>query len=268
MENQKSFKYFQFFKNAGLPIFVGLEGHFLSNDLLTAFLNELNFEEVKAEDFEKQRMTNGFRLLKLKRASFQVSKHIGDLQGSDKFAPEKVTPLKGHQLYRYKGHGLMIYSIRHKEWEMAIQKNFFEPQNLIINRIMFNRFLALALGPLGLCGLWGVSIDEGAVIMKAHQSEGECFFVDLENERLFTLEGIKQMDEDFCFLKLSNYLSGKVKSLTNEELHSFLTMNCCTISFNGLPTPIRQVIQHLSQNFKGLIYPETHFIPRNKQANP
>jgi len=145
---------------------------------------------------------------------------------------------------------------------MGCFDNFAEDTNDYSFKVIINRYLSWAMAPLGLAGFWGVPVDEGMVVMSEQGSRGEATFVDLNNQRIISIEGQQKMKARFNILRLNNAIKGRNIRMSQEELLSFLTMNSTYFDDHGLSVPIRQIIQMLTRAATGLIHPEESFRPR------
>lgn len=257
--------YFQYFKDLDYPIYLGVHLGDFDADTVVNFLEAMNFQEVEDKIVEENREKYGFRLLKIARAKKRVMKQIGSFMESDRFAGEKIIPGTGHQIYRFQGHALLVYSLRAKEWEMGMIKDFGADEFQTIHRMIIQRFLSWSLAPLGICGFWAMAVDEGAVVLTPYQSLGEAVFIDLREDKVLTLDGAKELDSDFSFVRLDTTLKGRSKEMSIEELFGFLTVHCSYFSYEGLSVPVRQMIQTLAKNILGVVIPESHFVPRAGQ---
>ncbi len=259
--------YYQFYSEIGYPIFIRFNQDVLGG-FLPAFLLENKFSELSEQDTKKVEKllneTKNARLLNIKLASPQVAQQIRRFVESDTFGPESVTPRDGYRLYRYRGEAAIIYSHLAKTWEMGVFENF--GQDAFSTRVIINRFLAWALAPLGVISFWGVPVDEGVVILRQKESDGECVYLDLQKYQQLSLDGIRDINGMFQILRLDSVLKGRSIGMSREELISFLFQYCVYFDHSGLSYPIRQMINHLSRLAVGQVYPEENFRPRTELA--
>lgn len=257
--------YFHYQKDLNLPIY-------LSVDLSTfgvrfgEFLTEFQFyklnDKEEAAALIEMKKNNNARLLHISEASLVVSKQINGMRDSDYYGVESITPKDGYRVYRYKDYGLMVYSFSAKEWKLGCHKDFGSADCLVPSRIIINRFLSWALVVHGVVGFWGVNAQESMVAQKVLVSKGEAVFIDITNQRMMTLEGVKILRPEFKILRLDPVLKGKNIRMTGEELLCFLSSHCTYLDSSGLSVPIRQMIQVLSKTTVGLLHPEESFRPR------
>ncbi len=265
MEESK-ITYFQYFKDLGYPVFISLDTGIFGEGQTETVLEQIGFGKVEKQEFEKLSKAEYFRHIQLMKLTPKAARQVGAFQHSDKFSFEKIIPGNGYKIYRHKGQALGVFSLRAKDWEIGVYKDFFSQENSASARISLSRLVAWALAPLGVIGFWGVSVEEGAVIMKNYSSMGEWFSIDLDKEIILTFEGVKELEADFSFIRLDNALNGQSKRMRSEELLSFLTMHTTFFDHNGLSIPARQMVQMLSKNFTGLIYPKENFVPRMQKS--
>jgi hypothetical protein len=257
--------YFQFQKELNQPIY-------LSIDLATfdpsfgEFLGQMKFSKLSEKEevvalieLKKHRHA---RLLHVSEASPLVAKQIQGMRESDHYGLESIIPKDGYRVYRHKDMGLMVYSFASKEWKFGCYKDFGSNQRTISSRIIINRFLSLALAPLGIVGFWGVTADESLVAQKVSSSRGEAVFIDVQGLRMISFDGVKKLRPHFKILRLDPTLKGRNIRMTNEELLTFLSAHCSYLDSTGLSVPVRQMIQALSKITEGLLHPEESFRPR------
>jgi hypothetical protein len=257
--------YYQYQKELNLPVYICMDP--LDFDQRFAeFLNEVKFTKLndKEEELAKKNIATQkhARVLRISEASASVSRQIQTSLESDRYGLESIIPKEGYRVYRYKNIGLMIYSYNAKEWQLGCYKNFAAKDNLMAARIVLNRYLSWALSPLGILGIWGVSIDDGMVAQRAADSKGEAIFVDLSHQRLLTVDGVKKMSPRFKVLRLDPTLHNRNIRMTNEEFVSFLYSHCTYFDYVGPSVPVRQLIQAFVKMTEGLVHPQESFRPK------
>lgn len=254
---------YQFYSDMGYPIFIRFNQDAVGMHLPT-FLAENRFTELPDTEVKQidklVRETPNARLLNIELASPHVASQINRFTESDTFGPESVTPRDGYRIYRYRCEAAIIFSHLSKTWEMGVFENFGEEP--FTAKVIINRFLAWALAPQGIISFWGVPVDEGAVILKQSQSEGECVYIDVQRYIQLSLDGAKEIKGTFQILRLDSVLKGRSIGMTKEELLSFMYQYCAYFDHQGLSYPIRQIIHHLSRMAHGHVYPEENFRPR------
>ncbi|MCY4643477.1 MAG: hypothetical protein OXB88_02570 [Bacteriovoracales bacterium] len=266
----EKFSYFQYVREMGYPVFVrielqeeGAQAPFEWAQEAKTFLEEQRFDEIEEEEFVRVRDQgpDSYRLLTIKRAGPRVVKHLGVFQSSSPYGAEKIIPREGYRFYRFQGHGVMVYSFSFSEWELGICEDLGTRQYRTIHGIILNRFLALALAPLGICGFWGILTKEGLVIMRRFSSLGEAVFIDLQKNCLLSSEGPKRFNAHFSFIRLGSGERVRKQVMGIEELLGFLSSHCVFFDHGGLNVPVRQMLHTLSIHYRGEIYPKSKFNP-------
>ena len=263
--DDRGYTYFQFHKEFNIPIVIKVNLEQFSSDL-GHFLNENGFLQLPIEENKKiqeilQNETNA-KILKISEATPAVANAINAVREGDAYGLESVIPKEGYKVYRYKGVGLLIYSLSSKEWELGCLGDFGEGTDKLSYATILNRFLSWALAPMGVVGFWGVPVDEGVVVMKQCNSKGEVIFFDVFKDRVFTIDGVKNIKSSFRIMRLDRTLKGRNIRMNNAELLGFLSVHCSYFDYSGLSIPVRQMIQCISTKVFGWIHPMENFKPR------
>ncbi|MEI8346569.1 MAG: hypothetical protein WCG27_03825 [Pseudomonadota bacterium] len=257
--------YYQFFKSLNIPVYLQCEKAMATQEWST-FLKQHQFEELNKDELKKMlpslNKTRHARVLKIVEATPTVAQQIDMIQEQDRYGEESITPRDMFKVYRYKGHGLIMYSALAREWNCGlVLDGKFEDKKLVLRSIL-NRYLSWALAPLGMVGFWGVPVDQGVVVLKQAESFGEAFFVDLANHRVLTVDGMGKIKSHFKMMRLDPMLKGRNIRMSNEELLSYLTIHCVYFDYPNLSVPIRQLIQEIAKTAEGLVHPRENFKPR------
>lgn len=257
--------YFQYFKMFNFPVYVRCDLNNFNPDM-TKFLLGLQFSEIEEKEVEAVeevlRTHPHARLLTIQEASPRVARQIDSVIESDRFGAESIVPKPGYKVYRYKETALMVYSTASQNWEMGCFYDFGSQEIENICRAVMTRYLSWALAPLGLVGFWGVPVDEGAVVMRQWEVGSEAIFFDVRKRLFLSIEGNRRVGPRFKILKLDPTLKNRNIRMTSEELLSFLSLHCSFFDFEGLSTPVRQLIQSLTQQVEGMVHPKESFKPR------
>lgn len=257
--------YFQFNKELGIPVYVALDLTSFEQSVQD-FLMKMKFSKIadseEAEVLKKIKTQKDARVLNITEATAIVSKQIHGTMESDRYGHESIIPKEGYRVYRYKDVGLMIYSFGAKEWQLGCYKDFGSRINHIASSMIINRYLSWALSPFGILGIWGVSVDEGMVAQRAIDSKGEVVFIDVINQKIMTIDGVKKMSPRFKVLRLDPTIRGRNIKMTNEEYLSFISAHCSYFDYSGLSVPVRQMIQSFVKLTEGLVHPQESFRPR------
>ncbi len=258
-------QWYQFRKELDWPIYVRFHPNEFDHEV-GDFLTLQKFHKLSEtegqEAYKKVLKDSRAKVLTMKDANIAVARQITSLVESDRYGEESIVAQIGYKVYRMKNLALMIYSFNSKEWEIGIIKGFGSKQELWKSKIVLNRFLSFSLQSFGVVGFWGVPIDEGMVVQRYQESRGEAVFIDVQNEQVISLDGIKKLSPRFKVLRLDPTLKNRNIKMTQEELLSFLSSHCSFFDLTGLTVPVRQMVQKLARMTEGLYHPEESFKPR------
>jgi len=170
-QTQPNMAYFQFSKSQKYPFFVRVNGEELVGNASNT-LEKLGFVKSDEVQYRKHLVAKTpFKLLNLSEASHQLGQKIGVHSSElDHFGAESVTPGENYEVYRYRGHGLLVFSLSQSVWEMGITVDFSRDSHVRVFKIMLSRVMGLALGTMGVISFWGVPVDEGFVVMKQNEA--------------------------------------------------------------------------------------------------
>lgn len=257
--------YYQYQKELNFPVYVCMDP-LAFEQRFADFFTEMKFTKLtdKEEIEAKKRIAieKHARVLHISEATPPVSRQIQMTLESDRYGMESITPKVNYRVYRYKKVALMIYSFTAREWQLGCYANFASKENIASARMVVNRYLSWALSPLGILGIWGVTVDDGMVAQRATDSKGEAVFIDLANQRLLTLDGVKKISPRFKVLRLDPTLHNRNIRMSNEEFVSFLYSHCTYFDYSGPSVPVRQMIQAFTKMTEGLVHPQESFRPR------
>jgi len=270
MMEDRDFTYFQYHTENDYPVFLCLEEGTLSESLM-AIIKELNFRTLSGseiDDLQGELSRNpSARMLKIVPASFKLSRQIMSASESDRYGSESILPKDGYKVYRYKKYALAVYSYASEVWECGVTEEMGEGEaGRLAARTVLNRYLGWALAPLGVVGFWGVPVEEGMVVLKQKESQGEAVFLDLQAKLILSCDGGIKIPLRFKILRLDNHLKNKNILMSSEELMSFLSVHCTYFDPTGHSRPVRQLLQAISRRGEGLVHPRESFQPRvNKE---
>lgn len=265
-----TYTYFQYFKGMGLPIYIKVNLSQLSSEIVE-LLKSLKFDEMNTSEIDEMQKNfeseKNARMMTIDEASPGVMRQIGEYSESDKFGTESIYPKETYQVYRYKGLALLLYGYTFKDWQMGCSYEFGTAEFELSSKIIIQRYLSWALAPLGIVGFWGVPVDEGMVVMKPKESNGEVVYMDVFKRWTYTQDGHKKLKSNFKILKLDGSMKDSSNRMKTDRLIPFLTTHVTYFSFNGLSVPVRQMIQSVCRNYEGHVYPLESFQPRT-DLNP
>ncbi len=268
MENKQN-SFYQYHADLDFPIFIkvvdGLEGKDEGN--LSSLLKQMKFRELPGheEDMVEKTLSDNTqaRMLTLKVASFKLVSQINSVASSDLYGQESVVPKAGYKVYRYKGMALMVYSYAAPSWECGVTGNFcVGEKGIFAARSVLNRFLTWSLSSLGVVGFWGVPVDEGFVVLNQKDAQGEVVFIDVLNQKMVSMDGVKDISGGLEILRLDSGLKERSLVMRPSELLSFLSVKTSFLDPEGISTPVRQMVNQLSKFALGKVYPKSSFQPR------
>ena len=255
--------YFQFY---GFPIYIRFALEAFDSGLSKLLLN-MGFKELKPEakqELLRKGMDQKYlRILTIQEASFRVGAQIKMTSESDRFGRESVVQKPGYRVYRLKGMAMMVLSLASKNWEVGVHNTFGHSQHHQDTKIVLHRYLSWALSAFGVIGFWGISVDEGIVVLKPQESNGEAVYIDVELGNLFSSSGERKIPADFKILRLDSKLTNRTTTMKLEELISFLQVSCTYFDVLGLSIPIRQALHSASKIASGVICPKGDFKVRS-----
>jgi hypothetical protein len=250
--------YYQFQPDFNFQIYISFESAEVEKHLLK-IVNKMGFKKIEAEKMKKVILTDSARILKIEEANPKVSQLIDQTMAMmDKYGPESITPRDSYNVYRYRGIALMVYADASKTWELGIKNIYAEAMTNVLP-IILNRYLSFTLATYDVIGFWGVPVEEGVVVMKQHESRGEAVFIDLNLNKVYTVDGVKPIKGDFQILRLDESLKDSTRRMSKEDLISFLTTHTTYFGYNGVHYYMKKKIVEISKLINGTIYPVENF---------
>jgi hypothetical protein len=245
--------FFQFQPDLELPIYIQVDlGSF--HPELEDFLNVRGFIKMGEEDqgkvFKELEKTLSGRVLTLKKAVPSVAKQITGVIEADQFGEESIIPKSGYRVYRYKNHGLLVYSFAAIEWELGCFESFGAKNSQFESNTVINRFLSWSLSSHGIVGFWGSINDGYMTVQKKNESNGEVVFLDIRNRNVIDKNGVTTTPSEFAFVRLNKNLK-KNMQMSPENLLGFLSSRCSYLDHQGLSVPIRQLLQQVVKEYSG-----------------
>ena len=261
-KNLAQWTYFQYIKQAGHPIFARIPRSESSGSGGRELLEHLGFSTLSPQEFETQIQTFPHRLLTIAEASPRVAKYLGHYSASDRLQAEHIARHNSYYLYRFQGHGAMVYSPTCANWELGVHPDFGSPSSRSNDCIVVNRFLALALAPWGICGFWGVCAEGQAIIMERFQALGGALFIDPQKSCLLTPQGQEPLRSSFAFIRQA-WADGPRK-MSQVELLGFLCTHNALLDGPASLTPVNRAIGKLCASYPGQVRPTRALCPRTK----
>lgn len=245
--------FFQFHPEMDLPIYIQVDlGTFHSE--LEDFLEVRGFVKLQDEDrasiYKEMEKTLSGRVLTLKKAVPTVARQITGVIEADQFGEESVIPKSGYRVYRYKNHGLLVYSFAATEWELGCLDTFGSKNAQFESNTVINRYLSWSLSSHGIIGFWGAVADGYMTVQNKNESNGEAVFIDVRNRKLIDKNGVQATPGEFAFIRLNKNLK-KNMQMAPENLLGFLSSRCSFLDHQGLSVPVRQMLQQVVKEYSG-----------------
>jgi hypothetical protein len=255
-----NYSYYQFQKSNGYQIYLRFE-EFDFETQLSDIVKIMGFDKVERKSIKDLSFrSHQIKILKIAKASSVVAKKISDTNfQSDRFGAESVSRRGAYNIYRYKNTGMMVYSQNNPLWELGIK----DPSHHDEIRIILTRFLSFAFEEQGVIGFWGVPVDQGFVVMNQKNADFESIFIDLNKNIILTYDGVKKIESDLQILRLDDTIFNDIKPITKEALISFLSMNTCHLSYQGLSPTMKSKLFQICNIGKGFIHPAENFSARS-----
>jgi hypothetical protein len=239
--------YFQFRKQYDYKIFI----RFKAEDLNAKFnhlLTELGFSEMVEKDSKKISLTQSqTKVLTVQYASARLNQMINGSDILDKFGAESLSLQAGIPVYTYRKVGLMGVPMQRNLWDLALNSDLSQTDQMVGLRIMLVRYLSLALSDQGVLSYWGTVKDGSVLVMKQGQSFGEAVFIDWNKKVIFSNGGETKCHSQIKMIRMdkeqrtSGYMG-------REEIISFLSVSTCLLSFQGISMAMKRSILELSGN--------------------
>lgn len=263
--SEAKYSYFQYQKSENLQVFIKVDVDEFDS-ALGGFLKAMRFDELGPDELAslEKRAGDEFtgNILTMRLAGSTVARQINQVNESDRYGLECITAKAGYKVYRFKDKALLVYSLGVGHWEMGCHYDFGHEKGLADYRSIINRYLSWALVSEGVVGFWGIPVEEGIVVLKNRESEGEAVFVNIREHKVYSADGCSSMKTRFSILRLDPTLKNKNLKMSKEELLGFLTVNTTFFDYQGLTVSIRQAVRSLAKVADGLVYSKESFKPR------
>lgn len=256
MKEVKDESLYQFEKSLNYPVFIRVSGDIASK--IEAFLKTMRFEKVASGDLEKTKKListdEKARVLNLTEATINISAQIEGRRESDLFSPESISPTEAGRVYRYRDIALMLYSFRHKEWQVAFVHDFLTDDSKKARAgMVIHRFLSWSLSVFGVVGFWGAAQDDRVIIFKNKNNISPVFYIDVLGQKIISEKGVSKIKGRLIVARPLGSIRGTSKVMSKEELLSFLHHHSIYFDYSGPSVPVRQVIQKLSIIAQGIV---------------
>jgi hypothetical protein len=250
MEAQIKWTYFQFRKNLDYPIYL----RFRQDELTPKFshlFKELGFQELIEKESKKislERLQT--RILTIQFASARLNQQLNGTDLLDKYGHESLSLQLGTPVYTYRKVGMMAMPPRKPLWDLALNSEISQTDQMIGVRIILVRFLTQALADQGVLGYWGTMKDDTVIVMKQAQSFGESVFIDWNKKVIFSNGGEMKLNSHLKLLRKDKDYSVPGQ-MSREDIISFLSVSTCLLSFQGITPAMKKAILELSAQTSG-----------------
>ncbi len=238
--------YFQYRKNSNYPVYL----RFKSEDLQDKFkhlLSEMGFHQLTDDESKKISLQKAStKILTVQTASARLQRQIMGSDILDQYGLESISLQVGIPVYTYRKVGVMIIPQNRVWWELGLNGEIHQTDQMVGLRIILVRFLAHALADFGVLCYWGTYKDNHVVIMKQSQSFGEAVLIDVNKKMIYSNGGEAKLGAGLKILRKDKdeSIPGIFK---REDLISFLSVSTCLLSFSGISQAMRSSVMELSR---------------------
>lgn len=237
--------YYQFKKRYQYPVYVRLHPEMeltkLPSVLADLGLDLLSDNEIRQISLQKA----GVKLLTIQEASGKIFQQLTSSNSLDQYGHEGLTIHSNIPFYTYRNIALMMTPNGKPLWDMAIAPSLHSQPQIMGMKVALTRFLSMALANFGIISYWGVSKDDGVIIMKQAQSSGESVFIDVKKKLIFSHYHESTFSNGLHIHRLDQ--TKKIGTIiTREELLSFLSVSTCLLGFSGLTAEMKKSILDLA----------------------
>ena len=178
--NEEKQTYFQYFKEHGYPLTVGLNVAAHHKEVINS-LELLGFTEMPKDDWVKLDQANKeLTHVDIKKPSPMLVGGIGTLSSAGSLGKESLSSKNGYKIYKFHGRCQMDFSEKFQVWRMNLLCDTSEKTLRTDFCHIMNRIISWALMKENIVGFWGVPVEDGLIGMKASESASEAFFIDLD----------------------------------------------------------------------------------------
>lgn len=237
--------YFQYRKAHGYPVYL----RFTQDGLHAKFLHvikEMGFEAITELESKKIQLTKTYtRVLTVQESSARLQQLINGSDILDQFGAESLSLRGGVPVYTYRKVGIMGLPFSKPCWELAVNEDISQTDQMVGLRVILVRFLIQSLADQGVLAYWGTIQNEKMVVMKQLHSFGEAVFIDVNKRLMFSNGGEMKLESTLKIIRKDKE-SPFAKAMNREELISFLSVSTCLLSFSGITQSMKKAIYELS----------------------
>lgn len=242
--------YFQYRKNHDYPVYVRLKSTEL-NPKFSHLLNEMGFGQLNEKESKKIQLQRPYtKILTIQEASSRLQLQINGSDLLDKYGHESLSLQMGMPVYTYRKVGVMGVPQNKTLWDLAINPDIANTDQMVGLRVMLVRFLAQALADQGVLCYWGTVKDDTVIVMKQAQSFGEAILIDASKKLIFTNGGEMRLGSSLKLLRKDKEVS-HASNMSREDVIGFMSVATCLLSFNGITHSMKKVIYDLSTHVAG-----------------
>ncbi len=246
---ETKWSYFQFRKSHQYPIYLRIQAEDLHAKFQHLF-QELGFNELTESEVKKIQINRSeTRILTIQNASVRLQQQINGSDSLDKYGLESIAIQLGTPIYTYKRVGIMGVSMTKALWDLALNPGITNTDQMVGLRIILVRYLSLALSESGVLSYWGTVKDGDIIIMKQNQSYGEAVFIDWNKKVIFSNGGETRVTSHLHIMRKDTE-NKTARSMSREELISFLSVSTCLLSFQGISQSMKRSIFDMSSQVK------------------
>lgn len=246
--------YFQFQKSHGYPIYIRFQLENLDAKL-KHLLGEMGFESLDEKESKKIPLHKSHtRILTVQTAGPRVQMQLAGSEILDKYGLETLTFQAGIPIITYRRVGLLALPPGKVLWDLALSQNLSVAEQVVGIRVIFARFLAQALSDHGVISYWGYYKDGSLLVSKQGEAQGESVIIDFQNRIAFYPGGAVKIGNSLKILRRDKDVP-QTTPMSREDLISFLSVNTCLLSFQGISPPMKKSVYELTQYASGAYAP-------------
>jgi len=236
---------YQFRKNAGYPVYLRLKQDDLNSKYAHLF-QEMGFTLLNEAEVKKIKLNEPYlKILSVRKASPSYMQLINSSDILDEFGQESLGLYSNVPSYTFRRVGIMLLPKGKVIWELSINPEISQTDQMVGFRIMLVRFLSLALADQGIISYWGTVKDGTIIMMKQAQSFGEAVFIDMKKKFIFSNGGEMQFSTPLKIIRKDKQAQSTFH-LTREDLIGFLSVSTCLLTFTGITQSMKKNIFELS----------------------
>jgi hypothetical protein len=246
--------YFQFQKSHGYPVYIRFQFEDLDAKL-KHLLGEMGFESLDEKESKKIPLHKAHtRILTVQKAGPRIQMQLAGSDLLDTYGLETLSIQGGVPIISYRRVGLLALPPGKVLWDLALSQNLDVSLHEVGIRVLFARFLAQALSEHGVISYWGFYKEGSLIVTKQGEAQGESVIVDFQNRIAFYPGGAVKIGNSLKILRRDKDVPHTIP-MRREELISFLSVNTCLLSFQGISPAMKKSVYDLTQYASGAYAP-------------